>query len=82
MEGHLQSMEIPLRIMKNITFSSISGYTPIIFIYVCRFTESHNYEKPNDDRGLGLMNECAVNVMKEFSDVIISYGESDEYRLS
>ena len=26
------------------------------------------------------MNACAASVMKEFSDIVVSYGESDEYR--
>lgn len=44
-----------------------------------RFSEDHGYEKPNDIRGLSLMNCCAKKVMKEFQDIVISYGESDEY---
>eukprot|EP00026_Physarum_polycephalum_P014727 Phypoly_transcript_15274.p1 GENE.Phypoly_transcript_15274~~Phypoly_transcript_15274.p1 ORF type:complete len:281 (+),score=37.75 Phypoly_transcript_15274:70-843(+) len=44
-----------------------------------RFTTEHKYTKPNDDRGLGLMNACALSVMKEFSDIVVSYGESDEF---
>jgi len=40
----------------------------------------HNFNKPNDDRALNLMTCCASVVMKEFSDIVISYGQSDEYR--
>ena len=44
-----------------------------------KFTEEHMYEKPNDIRGLSLMNFCAKEVMKQFHDIVISYGQSDEY---
>lgn len=44
-----------------------------------KFTQEHLYEKPNDKRGLGLMNACAKAVMEEFKDIVIAYGESDEY---
>lgn len=44
-----------------------------------RFSEDHGYDKPNDCRGLSLMNKCAEVVMNQFRDISISYGESDEY---
>lgn len=44
-----------------------------------RFSEDHGYSKPNDLRGLSLMNRCAEEVMSQFNDITISYGESDEY---
>ena len=44
-----------------------------------RFSEDHGYSKPNDLRGLSLMNKCAEEVMNQFNDITISYGESDEY---
>lgn len=44
-----------------------------------KFTEKHNFEKPNDLRGLNLMNHAASCVMKEFNEIILSYGQSDEY---
>ncbi|XP_065898910.1 probable tRNA(His) guanylyltransferase isoform X2 [Dysidea avara] len=44
-----------------------------------KFTEVHKFDKPNDDRALGLMTCCASRVMKEFSDIVIAYGQSDEY---
>lgn len=44
-----------------------------------KFTEAHNFDKPNDLRGLNLMNFAAACVIKEFSDVILAYGQSDEY---
>lgn len=44
-----------------------------------RFSDKHNFEKPNDNRGLSLMNRAAIAVMKEFKDIVLSYGQSDEY---
>lgn len=44
-----------------------------------RFSVDHSFEKPNDRRALLLMNSCAVEVMTQFHDIGISYGESDEY---
>ena len=45
-----------------------------------RFSEEHDFHKPNDDQALGLMSECAKRVMREYPDIVISYGQSDEYR--
>ena len=44
-----------------------------------RFCNEHNFSKPNDLRSLELMNEAAEEVMKHFSDLLLSYGDSDEY---
>lgn len=44
-----------------------------------RFASVHQYNKPNDTYGLQLMNYCALSLMKLYSDIIISYGISDEY---
>ncbi|WCJ41181.1 tRNA(His) guanylyltransferase 1 [Euphorbia peplus] len=44
-----------------------------------RFCDVHEFEKPNDEQALNLMNSCAVNVLLEFEDVIFAYGVSDEY---
>lgn len=44
-----------------------------------RFSEVHEFEKPNDEQALNLMNSCAVAVLEQFKDVIFSYGVSDEY---
>ena len=43
------------------------------------FSKKHNFSKPNDEKALGLMNEAAVSVMEENSDIFIAYGQSDEY---
>ena len=45
-----------------------------------RFADVHKFAKPNDVRALNLMNKCAESVMKEFQDIVIAYGQSDEYR--
>lgn len=44
-----------------------------------KFSEQHGFEKPNDKRALDLMDECAKEVMNQFPDVRLAYGESDEY---
>ncbi|KAJ8254699.1 hypothetical protein GJAV_G00196190 [Gymnothorax javanicus] len=44
-----------------------------------KFAEMHNFAKPNDDRALGLMTRSARSVMEELDDIIIAYGQSDEY---
>ena len=36
--------------------------------------------KPNDDRGLNLMNLSAEICMNEINDIVLAYGQSDEYR--
>lgn len=50
------------------------------FISTFRFSDEHGFEKPNDRRALRLMNKCAEIVMKEFTDIVLAYGQSDEYR--
>ncbi|KAL6556898.1 hypothetical protein OROHE_006774 [Orobanche hederae] len=44
-----------------------------------RFTEVHEFEKPNDAEALNLMNSCAAVVLEEFKDIVFAYGVSDEY---
>lgn len=44
-----------------------------------RFSEAHGFTKPNDVKALNLMNACAEHVMNEFNDIVITYGQSDEY---
>ncbi|CAF9920167.1 MAG: hypothetical protein GOMPHAMPRED_001997 [Gomphillus americanus] len=39
----------------------------------------YDFQKPNDARGLGLMNAAATAVMREIPDVCFGYGISDEY---
>ncbi|XP_023323552.1 probable tRNA(His) guanylyltransferase [Eurytemora carolleeae] len=44
-----------------------------------KFSDAHGFEKPNDLRALNLMNKCARAVMDDFNEIILSYGQSDEY---
>ena len=44
-----------------------------------KFTNDHHFIKPNDDSALLLMNKCAQEVMKSFTDIIIAIGMSDEF---
>ncbi|KAK9682445.1 hypothetical protein RND81_10G074000 [Saponaria officinalis] len=44
-----------------------------------KFSDIHEFEKPNDIAALNLMNSCAVAVVEEFRDIIFGYGVSDEY---
>ncbi|ETW82030.1 hypothetical protein HETIRDRAFT_384464 [Heterobasidion irregulare TC 32-1] len=44
-----------------------------------RFSAEHNFEKPNDERALRLMDRAARAVMDEYPDVVLAFGESDEY---
>ncbi|KAK7914282.1 tRNA(His) guanylyltransferase, partial [Apiospora marii] len=44
-----------------------------------RLCAKYGFEKPNDRRALDLMNAAAKAVMTEISDIIVSYGVSDEY---
>ncbi|XP_061086049.1 probable tRNA(His) guanylyltransferase, partial [Conger conger] len=44
-----------------------------------KFAETHDFAKPNDDRALGLMTRSARSVMEELDDIVIAYGQSDEF---
>lgn len=44
-----------------------------------KFSAKHDFEKPNDPRALWLMNRAATVVMQEFKDILLAYGQSDEY---
>ncbi|KAH9030815.1 tRNAHis guanylyltransferase [Lactarius hengduanensis] len=44
-----------------------------------RFADDHAFVKPNDLRALELMDLAACAVMREYPDVVLAYGESDEY---
>ena len=48
-------------------------------LVLCRFSNDHNFAKPNDENALRLMNQCAESVLHKFSDIILAYGQSDEY---
>ncbi|KAF8316831.1 tRNAHis guanylyltransferase [Clavulina sp. PMI_390] len=44
-----------------------------------RFSEVHQYEKPNDPRGINLMNAAARSLMESYPDIVLGFGESDEF---
>ena len=50
-----------------------------IFIGFHKFSSKHDFQKPNDKPALDLMNNCAKVVIKEVSDIVLAYGQSDEY---
>lgn len=52
----------------------------IVVLKLLRFSAKHFFCKPNDKRALSLMNKSAEFIMNTFTDIIISYGQSDEYR--
>ena len=45
-----------------------------------RFAKEHGFAKPNDLRAIGLMSKCAAACMEAFDDMVMAYGQSDEYR--
>ncbi|EXC28016.1 putative tRNA(His) guanylyltransferase [Morus notabilis] len=44
-----------------------------------RFSEVHEFVKPNDEVALNLMNSCSTSMLEEFPDIVFAYGYSDEY---
>lgn len=44
-----------------------------------RFSKRQNFAKPNDRRAIDLMNAAAIEVVKQFTDIVVAYGQSDEY---
>ncbi|KAJ2500253.1 tRNA-histidine guanylyltransferase 1-like [Coemansia sp. RSA 1972] len=44
-----------------------------------KFTERHGFAKPNDIRALHLMNRAAATVLGCMSEIVLAYGQSDEY---
>ncbi|EDX05090.1 GD21976 [Drosophila simulans] len=44
-----------------------------------KFSKTHDFEKPNDENALNVMNAAATAVMQEFRDIVLAYGQSDEY---
>ncbi|XP_053657917.1 probable tRNA(His) guanylyltransferase [Anopheles marshallii] len=44
-----------------------------------RFCNAHSFTKPNDLDALQLMNFAGMTVMREFNEIAIGYGQSDEY---
>lgn len=69
----------PTRVRDNllVTVDSISLESTIDVF--ARFSKRQNFAKPNDRRAIDLMNAAAVEVVKQFTDIVIAYGQSDEY---
>ncbi|XP_011056450.1 PREDICTED: probable tRNA(His) guanylyltransferase isoform X2 [Acromyrmex echinatior] len=44
-----------------------------------RFCDTHQFVKPNDVAALELMNRAAITVMEDFKEIILGFGQSDEY---
>ncbi|XP_013397841.1 probable tRNA(His) guanylyltransferase isoform X2 [Lingula anatina] len=44
-----------------------------------KFSDLHKFVKPNDDRSLNLMTKAAETILQEFDDIVLAYGQSDEY---
>ena len=48
-------------------------------LVLCRFSNDHNFAKPNDENALRLMNRCAESVLHKFSGIVLAYGQNDEF---
>ncbi|GJV67210.1 tRNA(His) guanylyltransferase 1 isoform X1 [Tanacetum coccineum] len=46
---------------------------------VTRFSQVHEFKKPNDEKALNLMNSCAVSMCKELPHIMLAYGFGHEY---
>lgn len=57
--------------------STFSVVAHVLFLF--RFADSHEFVKPNDLRGVSIMTKCAERVMQEFKEIVVAYGQSDEY---
>lgn len=44
------------------------------------FSDDHGFKKPNDERALQVMDTAAKRVMEQFTDIVLAFGESDEFR--
>lgn len=44
-----------------------------------RFSAVDEFEKPNDEKAVKLMNSCATAVLEEYPDIVFAYGYGDEY---
>ncbi|CAA7401763.1 unnamed protein product [Spirodela intermedia] len=44
-----------------------------------RFSKIHGFDRPNDERPLNLMNNCAISVLEQFPDIVFAYGFRHEY---
>lgn len=67
--------------MNELSSSLIRKIFFLLFImnFAIRFSEQHKFMKPNDDRALGLMARSARSVIEDLEDIVIAYGQSDEF---
>lgn len=70
----LRWMQVPVRCSESF------AKTPEGNANYSRLTTKYKFEKPNDRAALDLMNEAARAVMKELPDLVLAYGNSDEFR--
>ncbi|KIJ52478.1 hypothetical protein M422DRAFT_243262 [Sphaerobolus stellatus SS14] len=72
--SYVKSFELPDPLLPN-TFlvARLDGHA------FHRFSDTHAFAKPNDERALQLMDHAARTVMDEFTDITLAFGESDEY---
>ena len=43
------------------------------------FSDAFCLEKPNDKRLIKLFNKCSREILKKFDEIVLAYGQSDEY---
>ena len=48
-------------------------------VYFIQFTKDHGFIKPNDSRGISLLVHVAQCVCQKFTDIVLAYGQSDEF---
>ncbi|KAJ7266552.1 Thg1 C terminal domain-containing protein, partial [Mycena rebaudengoi] len=44
-----------------------------------RFSDEHGFAKPNDVQALELMDHAARDLMDQYADIVLAFGESDEF---
>ena len=44
-----------------------------------KFTDAHQYKKPNEIKGIRIMVLAAISVMESFPEIFLAYGQSDEF---
>ena len=44
-----------------------------------KFTDAHQYRKPNEIKGIRIMVLSAISVMESFPEIFLAYGQSDEF---
>lgn len=71
LDGHAFHRSV---VMIRIAFQCVSS------MYITRLSENHDFAKPNDERALQLMDHAARDVMNEYQDIVLAFGESDEFR--